>query len=134
MAEESISQEIRSKEIDKTRNYFLEEIKQNELISKKHKKVCKISAITIKISVITAEIKKYKSIIKKKEKKHDKIAFSAKINLNTIKVLISKALIDLNISHDEFVSVVNNMLNEHDDTKDEIKNSSNKINKSFTTI
>ena len=39
MAEENISQEFRSKEIDKTRNYFIEEIKQNELISKKHKKV-----------------------------------------------------------------------------------------------
>ena len=25
---------------DETRNYFLEEIKQNELISRKHKKVC----------------------------------------------------------------------------------------------
>ena len=29
--------------MDKARNYFIEEIKQNELISKKHKKFCKIS-------------------------------------------------------------------------------------------
>ena len=33
MAEENISQEFGSKEIDKTRNYFIEKIKQNELIS-----------------------------------------------------------------------------------------------------
>ena len=29
MAEENISQEFSSKEIDKTRNYFIQEIKQN---------------------------------------------------------------------------------------------------------
>ena len=35
MAEENISQELRLKRIDKTRNYFIEEMKQNELISSK---------------------------------------------------------------------------------------------------
>ena len=40
MAEENICQEFRLKNIDETRNYFLQEIKQNELMSKKHKKVC----------------------------------------------------------------------------------------------
>ena len=39
MVEENISQEFRFKNIDETRNYFLEEIKQNELMSRKHKKV-----------------------------------------------------------------------------------------------
>ena len=98
------------KNIDDTRNYFIEEINQNELMSNKHKKVYRdlnqnenllivISTITIcvfisaftsligipieitssaiglKICEITAGIKKCKSIIKKKEKNHDKIAF-----------------------------------------------------------
>ena len=40
MAEESISQEFRSKKIDKTGNYFLKEIEQNELMNRKHRKVC----------------------------------------------------------------------------------------------
>ena len=40
MVEINISQEFRLKRIDETRNYFLEEIQQNELMSKKHKKVC----------------------------------------------------------------------------------------------
>ena len=40
MVEENINQEFKLKNIDETRNYFLEEIKQNELMSKKHKKVC----------------------------------------------------------------------------------------------
>ena len=35
-----MSQEFRLKNIDETRNYFLEEIKQNDLMSKKHKNVC----------------------------------------------------------------------------------------------
>ena len=38
MSKENISQEFRSKNIDGKRNYFLEEIKQNELMSKKQEK------------------------------------------------------------------------------------------------
>ena len=41
--------------------------------------------------------------------------------LNTIKVLISKALINSYISHDEFVPV-NNILREYYEMKEEIKN------------
>ena len=41
MVEENISQEFTVKNIDETRNYFLEDIEQNELMSRKHKKVCK---------------------------------------------------------------------------------------------
>ena len=40
MVEENISQEFRLKNIDETRNYFVEEIEQNELMSGKLKKVC----------------------------------------------------------------------------------------------
>ena len=35
-----MSQEFKLKNINGTRNYFLETIKQNELVSKKHKNVC----------------------------------------------------------------------------------------------
>ena len=40
MVKENINQEFRSKNIDETRNYFLEEIEQNELMSREHKKIC----------------------------------------------------------------------------------------------
>ena len=40
IAEENISQEFRLKNIDKTRNHLIEEINENELMSKKRKKVC----------------------------------------------------------------------------------------------
>ena len=142
----NISQEFRFKNIDKTKYYFLEDIKQNELMSRKYKKLCTTlnyiehflilastitgcisisafasllgipigitsSAIGLKICAITAGIKKYKSIIKKKKKKHDKIVLLAKSKLNSIEVLISKALIDSNISYDQFV-LINNVLKE----------------------
>ena len=155
MVEENISQEFRLKNIDETRNYLIEEINRNELMSKKHKKVCTTlnyiehflilastitgcisisafasligiligitsSAIGLKICAITAGIKKYKSIIKKKKKKHDKTVLLAKSKLNSIGVLISNALIDSIISHNEFVLI--NVLKEYDEMKKEIKN------------
>ena len=36
MTKENLSQEFRLRNIDEPRNYFIEEINQNELISKKH--------------------------------------------------------------------------------------------------
>ena len=123
--------------IDETRNFFIKEIEQNELMSKKHKKVCTSrnyfehfitlasaitgcisisafpsligismgitsSAIRLKTCSITAGIKKYKSIIKKKEKIDGKIVLLVKSTLSRIEFFISKALIDLFIGHDEF--------------------------------
>ena len=104
MAEENISQKFRLKNIDERRNYLIEEINRNWLVSKKDKKICTTlnyiehflifastitgcafasligiiigimcSVIGLKICAITAGIKLYKLIIKKKKKKHDKI-------------------------------------------------------------
>ena len=126
MQEENRNQEFRLKIIDEIRNYLIEEINQNELISKKHNKFCRVvnyinhilivistinwwvsiyafvgilitfmsSAIGLEICVITVGIKKYKSIIKKKKKKRDKIVSLTKSKLNRIEMLSSKPLID----------------------------------------
>ena len=59
-------------------------------------------AKSLKICAITTLIRKYKSIINKKKKKHDKIVLLAESKLNSIEVLISEALIYSNISHDKF--------------------------------
>ena len=45
----------------------------------------------------------------------------AKSRLNMIEVVIFKALIDSNVSLDEFI-LINNMLKEYEDMKEEIKN------------
>ena len=60
------------------------------------------------------------SIIRKKKKNHDKIVMLTKSKLNRIEVLISKALNDWNIIHDEFV-LINNVLKEYDEMKEELK-------------
>ena len=74
------------------------------------------SGVGIKICAITLGIIKYKSIMKKKKNKYDKIVSLAKTNLNNIEVLISRVLIESYISHDQFVKV-NNVLNEYEDMK-----------------
>ena len=56
MAEENIGQEFRLKEIDKARNYFIEETKQNKLISKKHKKVRKILNYTEYLLILPSTV------------------------------------------------------------------------------
>ena len=65
-------------------------------------------AVGIKIYAITTEVKKYRSIVKKKKKKHEKIVLLGKNKLNAIEILISKVLIDSYISHDKSVSVNRN--------------------------
>ena len=66
-----------------------------------------------------------KSLIEKNNNKYEKVVFLAKTILNTKEVLISKTLIDSNISHDEFVAV-NKFLKEYDDIKKELQNSNDK--------
>ena len=78
------------------------------------------SAIGLKICAITAGIKKYKSIIKKKKEKHDKLVLLAKSKLNSIEVLFSNTLIDSVISHDEFLLIIN-ALKEYSEMKEKIK-------------
>ena len=56
MGEENISQEFRLKNIDKTKNYFLEDIEQNELMSRKHKKVFTILNYTELFLVLASSI------------------------------------------------------------------------------
>ena len=124
------------------KDYFLEKIEQNELMSKKYKKVCTTlshiehfvilasiitgcisisafasllglpigitsSAIELKTCAITAGIKRYKSIIKKNKKKHDKIVLLANSKFYIIEGLISTVLIDSVFSHDGLVSMKN---------------------------
>ena len=58
MPEESMNQEFRFENIDKISNYLIKEIYRNDLMNKKHKKVCKVlnyidHSLIIIISAIT---------------------------------------------------------------------------------
>ena len=66
-------------------------------------------------------ITRYKSIIKKKKKRHDLAVLLPKCKLNSIEVVISKSLIDSLTSHDEFVLIIN-VRKEYEEMKEEIKN------------
>ena len=80
------------------------------------------SVLGLKTCTIAAGIKMCKSTIKKKKKQN---LLLEKSKFNNQKSLISKALTDSNISHDEFV-LMNNVLKEYDNMKAEIKSSNNK--------
>ena len=53
-------------------------------------------------SLTTGRVKKLQSIARNKEKKDDKILMLAKSKLNSIETLVSQALIDMQISNEEF--------------------------------
>ena len=57
-------------------------------------------------SITTGIIKKLLNITRNKKKKHDKILMLAESKLNSIESLISQALNDLDISHQEFIIIL----------------------------
>ena len=64
------------------------------------------ASFTLIFSLTTGIIKKLLSITRNKKKKHDKILMLAKSKLNSIETLVSQALIDMEISHEEFITVL----------------------------
>ena len=62
MSQENISQEFRLKNINETRNYLTEEINQNELMTKKHKKVCTTPNYIEHFLVLASTITGYVSV------------------------------------------------------------------------
>ena len=60
-------------------------------------------------------------VTKKRKKKHKKITALAKIKLNTIDTLLSSALNDSKISHEEFSSIITEK-NIYENIKENIKN------------
>ena len=100
-------------------NYFHQEINQIKPYSKKLSKYITVfdyidkilivlSAIrfTLFFSLTTGIVKKSLNITRKKKKKHDKILMLAKSKLNSIETLISQALTDMEISHEEFITIL----------------------------
>ena len=65
------------------------------------------ASFTLIFSLTTGIVKKLLNITRNKKKKHDKILMLAKSKLNSIETLISQALIDMEISHEEFITILN---------------------------
>ena len=64
------------------------------------------ASFTLIFSLTTGIVKKLLNITRNKKKKHDKILMLAKSKLNSIETLISQALIDMEISHEEFIKIL----------------------------
>ena len=64
------------------------------------------ASLTLIFSLTTGIVKKLLNITRNKKKKHDKIFMLAKSKLNSIETLISQALIDMEISHEEFITIL----------------------------
>ena len=58
-------------------------------------------------SLTTGIIKKLLSITRNKKKQNNKILVLAKSKLNSIETLVSQALPDMEISHEEFITILN---------------------------
>ena len=72
------------------------------------------------VFLTTGIIKKLLKETRKKKKKHS-IIMLAKSKLNSIETLMSQALIDLDISHEEFKTIVNEK-EKYDQMKESIRN------------
>ena len=64
------------------------------------------ASFTLMFSLTTGIIKKLLSITRNKKKKHDEIVILAKSKLDIIETLVSQALIDMEISHEEFNAII----------------------------
>ena len=64
------------------------------------------AGFNIVFSLETEIIKKLLSTTRNKKKKHDKILMLVKSKLNSIDILVFQALTDMEISHEEFITIL----------------------------
>ena len=83
------------------------------------------ASFTLVFSLATGILKKLLKVTRKKKKKQNKIVMLAKSKLNSIETLTSQALIDLDISHKEFKTIVNEK-EKYEAMKESIRNTKSK--------
>ena len=64
------------------------------------------ASLTLIFTLTTGVVKKLLNVTRKKKKKHNKVIALARSKLNIIENLISQALIDFDISHEEFSKII----------------------------
>ena len=138
----SNEQQFRLNKINEIKDYFVAEIKERELMSKRLSKyiasfdyfdksliVLSVTTGSISIasfatvigapvgmmsasfslafSITTGFVKKFLKTIRNKKKKHNKIVMLARSKLNSIESKISEVLINNEISHEDFMTAIN---------------------------
>ena len=79
------------------------------------------ASFTSIFSLTTGITKKLLKVTRKKKKKHNKIVMLANRKLNSIQTLMSQVLIDLEISHEQFKTIMNEK-ETYDQMKENIRN------------
>ena len=64
------------------------------------------ASLTVTFTVTTGVVKILLNITRKKKKRHNKIITLARNKLNKVETLISQALIDFDVSHEEFSKII----------------------------
>ena len=78
------------------------------------------SSLTLFFSLTTGIVKKSLNITRDKNKKRDKVLMLAKSKLNSIETSVSQALIVMEISHEEFVTILKEV-DKYEKTKDNLR-------------
>ena len=153
---------FRLDEISKIENYFIEEINQRKLCSKKLSKYVAVfdyidqalivlsatsggvsiisfttivgapvgitsASPTLFFSLSTGKMKKLLNMTRNKKRKYDKILMLAKSKLNSIETSISQILIDMYISHEEFITILKEK-GKYEKMKDNLRSENEKYN------
>ena len=84
------------------------------------------ASFTFIFSLTTGIVKKLLKVTREKKKKHNKIVRLAKSKLNSIENLMSQALIDLDINHEEFKTIVNDK-EKYEQMKESIRNTKSRV-------
>ena len=87
------------------------------------------ASLTLIFSLTTGIVKNLLNITRNKKKKHDKILKLAKSKLKSIETLISQALMDIDISHKEFFTILNGK-----DKYEKMKDNLRKENGEYKTV
>ena len=78
------------------------------------------ASLTLVFTISTGVVKSLLQVTKKKKKRHNKIMALAKNKLNMIDTLLSSALNDSKISHEEFANIISEK-NVYENMKDNIR-------------
>ena len=84
------------------------------------------AGFTIVFSLTTGMIKKLLKTTRNKKEKHDKILMLAKSKLNSIESLVPQALIGMEISHEEFMTILKEK-DKYGKVKENVRNISEKL-------
>ena len=136
------NQQFRLNKISEIEDYFIAEIKERELMSKKLSKYVSFfdyfdkslifllvtsggvsiasfeavigapieiasASLSLAFSLCTRLVKKLLKATRNTKKKHNKICMSARTKLNSIESKISEVLINNQISHEDFITIIN---------------------------